>query len=220
MGIGFVLLVWFILGCISAIPVSIFLVIVYYRKKRKTPIDGKRIIKSIGLAALPFLFLIYFVIAFVIYGFWCDFYRGVDPGLGDCWYVPLGAGYEISMIDVPDKAWIDKNDEPVLSGIVEIQKIYPYIYGRRESRYFMLDMNKGNLIYHNNIDALNEALRAKGIMQVKKLQSVHSFYISYRWGYRDLIAVVIIMIPPAIGGFLILKFLILPRRKINAVISS
>jgi hypothetical protein len=208
MGIGFVLLFWLAGGIGAAVGISKALSKRIKKQRLDNPDSKHQLLKSIVATVSPYIFLLYIMYAFVEYWLWCEDTRNVDLGImGDSWVIPLGEGYEMIMIDIPDEATIRRYHDNIVLDVVEIERTYPYLYGKEKSGYFTFDMSTGDLRNYKNIDLMKETLKINGVDTIKSLKSVNSFYNDIRWSYLDLIAAAIIFIPPGICALLIWWFL-------------
>jgi len=208
MGIGFVLMIWAVLLCCAAVPVSIALTIWSSRNWRESKSTTK-LFRPIGAALLPFILLAYGGAAFIGYAVWCERVRHVDPGIGDGWAVPVANNYSFWMIDVPEHGSLTKDDgtrAPVISDIVELAEVGDRIIGRSTSKgLFILNTRSGELHAFLESDAVQ-----KEISPMPTLQSANAFYIDHRWGPLDLAAVTVIGSLGAMLLFVGYRFFIRP----------
>ena len=144
MGMLFVLIFWaialiilsLILGLIT-LPFSYFLC----KKQRK-----KKMVLSfltpgifIGIyAASSFVCMI--IIAIIL---------GSDIGIGDSWVVPLKNGYELTSVDTPEYANINRRNDPLkenlIDGITHIQVVGDSVIGKRtDGNYFIFNLKNGD----------------------------------------------------------------------------
>ena len=134
MGIGFVIIAWgLILGVLAVIGSGALAGLVTLLTRKV--VAGRR--KAILIAALfPFACWVYFGAAFIAYGAWCVALRDVDPGIGDGFWVPLGCGYYLQMIDTEDHPFITVPDDPNIES-------YPDLTGMQLHKPFILGSAKG-----------------------------------------------------------------------------
>jgi hypothetical protein len=137
--------------------------------------------------------------AFMAYAVWCGVVRGVDPGLGDWWGVPVGHGFSLSFIDVLDHAYISPrgstDGEPLIANITEIGASGEYVFGLvNQGEGFVLNTRTG-AVRRTGRAALPETLRDAGVSPTA-LTSVAEFYRKRRWGWQDVIALAVLGIPP------------------------
>src|SRR5437867_3088253 len=107
MGIGFVLLLWAVFFGCAAIPVAATLAVWSWRNQTRS-VANHNYLRPLVASLLPFGLLVYAGTAFIVYAIWCGTARGVDPGLGDLWAVPVGTGYYFCMIDVTESGRLFK----------------------------------------------------------------------------------------------------------------
>jgi hypothetical protein len=104
MGIGFVLLLLLILALGIAGGCSLLLAALTRKfTSRAGPKDRKRALMAV--VVLPPVCVVCGLVGFGVYAAWCDS-RGVDPGIGDSWFVPLGSGYRLAFVDIADQAFL------------------------------------------------------------------------------------------------------------------
>lgn len=87
----------------------------------------------------------------------------IDPGIGDSWVAPLGQGYELSSVDLPESASITKEDgEIILDGIEKVELRGDSLIGSRwvgkDGRYFIFNLKTGNIRRFGNLSELSESL--------------------------------------------------------------
>ena len=114
-------------------------------------------------AALPFLLLGYGGAAFLAYATWCEAVRGVDPGIGDSWQVPVGNDHYFCMIDVPESGSLLKSGcsgGSIVNGITELAVAGDLIVGNSKSNGpFILDTRTGALQTFASVDAATAGVR-------------------------------------------------------------
>jgi len=191
MGLGCVLLVWFAGGAAGAVVASLVFGVATHFILRSRP--GRRRWIAIN-AALPFLLLAYSAIAFGAYAIWCERARGVDPGLGDSWRVPLDHGYVLEMIDLPENAFIEQptgSDQPVTA----IATRGPFIYGEDDHHLpFVIDTRSGQMQRFANRKDAQPQLHAFGLDH-SPIQSPSDYYYRHRWTRLDAGAAVVLALP-------------------------
>jgi hypothetical protein len=190
MGIGFVLLVWaVVLGC-AAVPFSVGLAIWRWRTQRCSR-PNTSLLRPIAAALLPFILLTYGGLAFIAYATWCETKRHVDAGIGDSWMVPVANNHFFCMIDVPEHGYLLKggcSGSPAVSNIVDLAEVGDQIIGRSDlGGPFVLDTRSGEERFFPELEDAQ-----KQIPTPATLQSANSFYINHRWGWLDLLALLII----------------------------
>jgi hypothetical protein len=123
LGIGFVLLFWAVIFGGAAV-VSAVVLGLWSLWNHRAVIGRREVLKAVAAAALPILMFGYGGAAFVGYAVWCETLRGVDPGIGDVWRVPVGKDHYFCMIDVPEEGYLLKagwSGAPIVHGITEPQ---------------------------------------------------------------------------------------------------
>ena len=66
---------------------------------------------------------------------------GSDIGIGDSWVVPLKNGYELTSVDTPEYANINRRNDPenLIDGITHIQVVGDSVIGKEaDGNYFIL----------------------------------------------------------------------------------
>ena len=153
MGMLFVLIFWaialiilsLILGLIT-LPFSYFLC--KRQRKRKMVLSFLTPGIFIGIYAAS-SFVCMLIIAIIL---------GSDIGIGDSWSIPLKNGYELTSVDTPEYANINRrNDllkENLIDEITHIQVVGDSVIGKRaDGNYFIFNLQNGdkedNLSYQN-----------------------------------------------------------------------
>jgi len=118
----------------------------------------------------------------------------VDPGIGDSWQVPVGNDSFFCMIDTTDNSYLLKGGctgVPPVFGITQLAALGDRIVGNsRSSGPFMFDTRSGKVQSPIDLDT------ALGQFSPRPtLQTPDEFYSKMRWGWPDLIALVLISIP-------------------------
>jgi len=190
MGIGFVLIAYLLILAILAIPISIgiFLSNFVRRGKGKTTISLNRLVI---ISMYPFLGILYLFIAFILNATFCEYVRGVDPGLGDGWEVPLKNDYKFCMIDDTKDGYLMRygcTGSPSLFDITRINIFGDSIYGIAKEPFLLNVLNgeersiKKDSIWLSTIEP--------------KLLSANDFYRKQRGWFGDLFSLVVFSIPP------------------------
>ena len=151
MGMLFVLILWaialiilsLILGLIT-LPFSYFLC--KRQRKRKMVLSFLTPGIFIGIyTASSFVCMI--IIAIIL---------GSDIGIGDGWAMPLKNGYELTSVDTPEYANINRRNDPecLIDGITHIQVVGDSVIGKEaDGNYFIFNLQNGdkedNLNYQN-----------------------------------------------------------------------
>lgn len=153
MGMLFVLIFWaialiilsLILGLIT-LPFSYFLC--KRQRKRKMVLSFLTPGIFIGIYAAS-SFVCMLIIAIIL---------GSDIGIGDSWSIPLKNGYELTSVDTPEYANINRRNnllkENLIEGITHTQVVGDSVIGKRaDGNYFIFNLQNGdkedNLSYQN-----------------------------------------------------------------------
>ena len=151
MGMLFVLILWaivfvvlsLILGLIT-LPFSYFLC--KRQRKRKMILSFLTPGVFIGVYAASSLVCM-IIIAIIL---------GSDIGIGDGWAMPLKNGYELTSVDTPEYANINRRNDPecLIDGITHIQVVGDSVIGKgANGNYFIFNLKNGdkedNLSYQN-----------------------------------------------------------------------
>ena len=151
MGILFVLIFWeialiilsLILGLIT-LPFSYFLC----KRQRKRKMVLSFLTPGIFIGIYTASSLVCMIIIAII--------LGSDIGIGDSWVVPLKNGYELTSVDTPEYANINRRNDPecLIDGITHIQVVGDSVIGKEaDGNYFIFNLQNGdkedNLSYQN-----------------------------------------------------------------------
>ena len=139
MGFGFVILIHlvaiFILSAIFALVWMILTRLLSKEEKRKRKILFAGIAPFIGFYSFYFLGLLGSIIVSEI--------KGVDIGIGDCWYVPIKDNCKLTFIDLPEQSYLDDDNKTLIESIEFIQQTEKNVLGKTyESVYFSYDFTK------------------------------------------------------------------------------
>ena len=83
---------------------------------------------------------------------------GSDIGIGDSWVVPLKSGYELTSVDTPEYANINRRNDPLKENLIDeithIQVVGDSVIGKEaDGNYFIFNLKNGdkedNLSYQN-----------------------------------------------------------------------
>ena len=153
MGMLFVLIFWaialiilsLILGLIT-LPFSYFLC----KRQRKRKMVLSFLTPGIFIGIYTASSLVCMIIIAII--------LGSDIGIGDSWVVPLKNGYELTSVDTPEYANINRRNDPLnenlIDGITHIQVVGDSVIGKEaDGNYFIFNLQNGdkedNLSYQN-----------------------------------------------------------------------
>lgn len=218
MGIGFVLLMWTVVGtilaCLGALVMGGVTTLLTRRaQKRRLPI-------ILGAVIFPFVCLGWAAGLFVFQALVNEAMHR-DPGLGDTWQCPLPNQYALTMIDDTDQGWIynpktqptdlgvvDQSD--AVDGVVIAQVADNYIlggvtssrFGHSEEQsqhidsYFLLDTKTGKRANFANRDELRTVASQIGIRL--NLEPINAVYSHYRYTWFDAAVAVLLFLLPMI----------------------
>jgi hypothetical protein len=141
MGSGFVVLIHlvviFILSAIVALVLTILTQLLSKKEKRKRKIIFVGLAPFIGFYSFYFLGLFGSTIVSEI--------KGVDVGIGDCWYVPIKDNCKLTFIDLPEQSYLEDDDKMLIESIEFIQQTEKNVLGKTyDSVYFSYDFTKKN----------------------------------------------------------------------------
>ena len=153
-------------------------------------------------------------VGFGVYALWCETIRGVDAGIGDSWRVPLGSGYELQMIDVPEQVFVrTPTGGQRAFGFRRVGYSDKFIYLETESdKYQLIDKSTGNSLENLSLDGLNAKLSEAGASPAI-LRSPAEAYSSLRWGVLDVVAALMILVPSALLTLMVLVYVVWVRRQ-------
>jgi len=187
MGIIFVLFLWIVfLGCVG-IPVAASLAWWSWRNGHQESRPWKA--RAIMAAALPFILIGMGLVWFVGYAIVSGL-RGMDPGLGDSWSIPLTHDYFFCMIDVPDDGNLMRNEcsgEAAVYGITQLSQCGDVVNGTNAEGPFLFDTASGTLVPGAQREAVLERCNPS-----THLQSPSEFYRAHRSGWPDILALVVL----------------------------
>lgn len=233
MGILFVLLFWGLLGFLLAIVGALVarkITASLLPLKKGGPEQPSRKNAMRYATILPFGCLFWAVAVFMFQGVINTTYFHRDIGLGDSFYTPLPNGYAILMVDVGDRGTIYnpktqanphslEDQADTIPGVRRLQIAGPEILGGVDGRhalnpkentsavdrYFMLDTRTGTRTDFPTRSALRKAAFDRGIRL--KLEPIFSVYRRYRVTWFDILAVLLMALPPILAVLLFLGHL-------------
>ena len=233
MGWAFVLLVWGVIGGTFAAIGAVGFRYVAVFLTRGAGAERQRAIFAVTL--FPFACLGWAAIVVI---FQAVINAGVlrrDVGFGDAATCPLPNGYSLLMIDVFDRgivfnprtqtangSVVDRSD--TVDGVRMLQVKGAYLLGAADSQsgafsttqsahpesYFLLDTRVGTPKRFATFDALRESALQLGIQP--KLEPINSVYVRYRYTWFDLLAAILLVLPPVLAAFLLLRWIFHLRR--------
>ena len=158
-------------------------------------------VRTTAIAVFSLILMVYGWATLIGYGIWCEEVRHVDMGIGDSAMVPIGYGYSFIMIDTSNYGSLKKDNNAIayndfnggpahISGVTDLGLSGGYVMGIDNSGAFILDIASDRLTHYPDID---EA--AKALPSPPELESAFDFYNKMRWGWPDLAAFGLILIP-------------------------
>lgn len=224
MGLGFVLLIWGVVGLVLACVGALVLGTAATFLTRKATKD--RSLTLFAAVAFPFACLGWAALLFAVQAF-VNGAMHRDPGLGDTWTCPLPNGYAILMIDVTDHGWIynpktqpgsgvSEQDDAV-DGVVIAQVSNRYILGGIDSHsttaleadlkhidsYFILDTQAGKKTGFSSIGEMRQAAQSLGVNL--DLQPIDAVYSQYRYTWFDVLVGILLCVPLFYFATLVIK---------------
>jgi hypothetical protein len=239
MGLGFVLVIWAIIGVVAASIGALVYGSMTARLTRRVPL-GRRL-TILAAASLPFVCLGWTACVFVFQAVVNETVLHRDLGLGDTWHAPLPNGYQVMMIDVTDNGWVYNprtqpessvgEREDAVAGVRNLQVDGRYILGNADSKaserfgqetdgvdeYFLIDTQAGKRLDFRSYEELRR--HASELHIELKLQPIEAVYSKYRFTWFDwLIAILFVSVP--VGGTLMLVLVIRQLRKTRELVPS
>lgn len=233
MGIGFVLLVWTVVGAALASVASLLLGgAVGFLTRDAVSATRKRIIFAARL--FPFACLAWAACIFLFQAAINTTLFHSDPGFGDSWNCQLPDGYALLMVDTPDEGVvynpktqpmdgtvIDQNDATDRVRVIQISGSYifggsgkPVTQSDAENNqvpsYFLLDTLTGKQSTFLTYNALRAEAHRLGVDL--DLQPIYAVYSKYRFTWFDLVAALLLFLPPLIFVILLARWTIKLRR--------
>ncbi len=174
MGIVFVIFIHLILlliiSCVMALISGIITSIITKGEKKK-----RKILLSIFL---PFQVIFSLYIFCIIGSAVVSEIENVDMGIGDSWYAPINESYKISMIDLPENAFIEYNGSSILRDVDEIQQVDNKIIGKiDQENYFAINLINNQITNYANLQELKNGEKLITLNLIK----VDDFYQQKKW---------------------------------------
>ena len=238
MGIGFVLLIWLVVGTVVAEcgAAGLGATTAIFTNGVRT---GRR---RVVLAAtfFPFACLAWAGAVFVFQWVINESVLQRDAGLGDSAKCPLPNGYALMMIDTRDQGWVYNpktqptrdvvgEQEDAVGGVRSLQVAGRYILGARDSKafehfaketdevdsYFLLDTSSGQRAEFPSSQALSDAAIRLGVQP--SLRPINAVYIKYRYTAFDALAGFLLCAPPLVSGWCLVRWIRRLRRTRDAI---
>lgn len=238
MGLGFVLLLWTVVGLVLASIAAAVLGGATAFLTRGAESGRRRALLAAIL--LPFACLVWGGCVFVLQAVVNEGVLHRDVGMGDSWHAPLPNGYAILMIDVTDQGWVYNprtqpddsgvaEKEDAVSGVRHLQVSGNYILGDIDSHsfehagtdsnaidsYFLLDTASGKRSNFADYESLRHEAAQHNI--TLKLEPIESVYSHYRFSWFDVFAGILFVGPP-LAAFLVLVFWVRRIRRTRAAL--
>ena len=154
MGIGFVILIHFVMIFALASIIAIVLGIATYFISDK--IKRKR--KVFLAIFIPYQALFSFYILFFIGTVIISEDKKIDVGIGDHWYVPVNKTCSINMIDLMENAYLDCDGLTIADDIIRFQEIRNKLIGEMgNGEFFSLDLNSNKIETYKTKEELIES---------------------------------------------------------------
>jgi hypothetical protein len=232
MGIGFVLLIWAVVGIVLAGTGALVLRCTAAYLTRGAQRGRKTLILATSL--FPFACLGWAAAVFAFQAIINEAVPHRDAGLGDTWSCPLPNGYALLMIDTTDQGFVYNPKIQLDGGVAEqedaiaavrlVQIAGRYIHGGSDSRaferlenrgqqvdsYFLLDTQTGT---HTNYPSY-EALRSKALELgiALSLERIDTIYGRYRYTRFEVFVGLLLCLPPLVGAVLLVRWIIRVRK--------
>lgn len=240
MGIGFVLLIWIVVGTLLAAIGAAVLGGTAAYLTRGAQHGRKRLILVVSL--FPIMCVVWAGANFIFQAIVNETVLHRDPGLGDTWNCPLPNGYALLMIDTTDQGWVYNpktqsddsvsDQEDAVGGVRVLQVAGRYILGGADTRsfqqqenqseqidtYFLLDTQIGKQIRFPDYAALRT--KAQGLGISAKLEPIAAVYSRYRFTWFDVFAGSLFLVPPLIGALLLLRWTLRMRKTSRGLMSA
>jgi hypothetical protein len=231
MGIGIVLVIWTVAGTFLAAIGGLALRGLAQLVTRGAKKKGRS--QAMSAAALfPFACLGWVAFIFLFQAFISQNLLHRDPGIGDTWHCPLPNGYALLMTDVPDHGWVyNPKTQPgesvgqrgdAIANVRTLQVAGRYILGAADSQasdhdnsnqvdeFFLLDTQAGKHMTFVRYQALEFQAKQLGIQP--NLEPINSVYTRYRFSWFDVVAGVLIFLPPLAAMFFLGKWILKIRQ--------
>ena len=238
MGIGFVLLIWAVVGFVMASLGSLVMMAIAKSLTRYVGLSRHAFVLAAGI--FPFVCLGWAGTVFVFQAVVNTVFLHRDPGAGDYWVCPLSNGYALSFVDTMDHGELydpkTQNDPDAIAsqrdtvfGVSLLQISGQYILGgassetfpseySRADRYFLIDGKARTRRDFGNIDELKQAAAQVGV-QVN-LEPVDQIYSKYRFTWFDVFVAFLFCAPLLVYAGVLLWWLIRLRRNRPVVLQS
>lgn len=175
-------------------------------------------------ASFPFACLVWAGAVFVFQAVVNERFLERDLGIGDEWFAPLPNGYQVRMINSTGHGWVygakRHGVRPEVRAGVRLLQVTPtQLFGALDSkafdhlgsdsdevdRYFVLEVASGSLTDFRDRDAFTERVRRFGTEPM--LEPIYSIYSRFRFGWFDVFAGLLLLLPLAAGGIVVVVWI-------------
>ena len=182
MGIGFVLIAWLAIFLILSFMggLAFALVIYFFNRKTKSLTRWARTAVSF---VYPFIMTGYIGASFIVWAFWCEGVRKVDPGIGDGWHILIHNGYQLGFIDVFEQGFInDPGDNQVLFDVLKLDSQNPWVFGVGGDKkdFFLLNTQSKTLKTTHSGSEWQKWLESEKIENKRELPTAEAYYYEHR----------------------------------------
>lgn len=217
MGIGFVLIIWSVIGLVAAAVGSAVLPALVECFTDVESLSGRRLVRA--ATRFPFGCLVWAGVVFVFQAVVNVGFLHRDPGLGNGFDCPLPNGYALSFVGVTDIGTLyDPKDlirEREVSYVRTMQLAGPYVLGgcgsswvdragEEIATYFLLDTRTGKRADFKSFDELRQAARQVNVEP--GLVPIGSIYTKYRFTWFDLFVAMLLVGPPLIRAVFLVRW--------------
>ena len=210
MGVGFVILIHLVFLFIISSIVSLFGVIITMLISNKE----KKKRKVLLAILIPFHIFFSSYILGLIGSIIISETTNVDIGIGDSWYAPINVSYQILMIDLPEQAYIQYEDESLISDVSEIQQIDQKVFCKTyKEKYYSINLSDKKVTEYQT---LNEIMQGEKLRNLN-LTKVVDFYEKRKWEVSGIAIIVvgIISLTISILSAIFISLLIMRRIKVE-----
>ena len=200
MPLGLVMVFWFVVGMVLAVPSACILMLVAWLTGLRLP-TGLRIGRTVFAGLVPVGFVPYILAAFIAWTVFSALALGVGPMLGDWWFVPIQDGYELHIFNATDWGSINGRSGVQVEYVREAVRAGSWLAGTSkpaydgQARYFMIDMGADSLAWYESKRDLEAAWAAAGLGPLPELQRSDCLYYAlrpYQYDFAALVAAVLL----------------------------
>jgi len=200
MPLGLVMVIWFMIGMVLAVPWALIVTLVTWLTGSHLP-TGRRVGITVFAGLVPVWFVPYILAVFIAWTILEGLVLGVGPMLGDCWFVPIQDGYTLSIYNAMDWGSINGRGGMEVNDVREAVRAGSWLAGTSkpvfngQARYFMIDMGADSLAWYESKQDLEAAWAAAGLGPLPELQRSDYLYYDlrpYRYDVAALVAAVLL----------------------------